>query len=297
MLELINTIVSSSKPLTYSIQFLICGSEELGLHGSHKFVDDLDLVGEAINLESLGSFRPFAFITHTKNSSNVVRAMSKVRGSIICTVFTDIYHTPLVKSYSDIDVYEKVGVAGLQGVFFGNPTYCHTVMGNSTRLVDIDYVGNILTDFIRRYQPESSKGKDAIGFGISPFTAVIEKNTYKIMVMTLVVPAIIPIVLTNKLLLIMKCFMKSISLIIFVFICYFAMAFVLYQFNTLSYANSYIINFMILCCYGISALFLAGFANITDNDRLVASTLIESIILLFASNFDISIIFFLGLIS
>ena len=295
MYGIAQSIVKSNCTLKQPIIFVFLGSEEMGLHGSQYFMQSHPhLKGNVLNLESLGTGRPFGLIWKARKSLSVVKAFAKTHGGLVATFFTDITHLNLLKSRSDIEIYDKYGLTGGQTVFFGNPSLYHTALDHGAKLQDIEYVGNLLTQFALSFESEENE-KDVVAFGFSPFVLIIDRSIYNILSYSISILAITTALLLKPPL---SSFLWISGIIFTISFWYLFLGSIINYVNPLSFASDIQFWFYIIVLSGVFVFLLMECydENPIFNSWKAAQLIIEGILLLLSVNFDISIIFILSII-
>lgn len=295
MYGIADSILKSNYPIKQPIVFIFLGSEEMGLHGSQLYMrDHPGQKGNVLNLESLGTGRPFGLIWKASKSSSVVKAFAKTHGALIATFFSDVTRLNLLKSRSDIEIYDKFGLSGAQTVFFGNPTLYHTALDQGPSIHDVEYAGELLTQFVLSFDGDENE-KDVVAFGFSPFVIIIDRSLYNTIAYSAAILAITTaLFLTNP-----------ISSFLWVFGCIFTVAFwyfftgALINFvNPLSFASDIPFWFNILIISGAFAFLILECYDDMPNLKLwkAVQLIIEAVLLALICNYDISVIFIISIV-
>jgi hypothetical protein len=285
---LLEIAISLPADFPVPITFVFLGSEEHGLHGSRFLMNGSHrLTGSVLNLESMGSGRPFALVTTVGLSSSIVRAFGRVPGALLATFFNDISSNPKFTSFSDLTVYEENGLSGGQAIFFGNPTTYHTMYDRELSLDDVRYAGEIVTSFIENYDGDL-QGTTAVGFGIAPFRVVLTKALLEQLAGGAAVIAIITGIIRSKTFI----FLGILHMFAF-FAVFAAIAAVLYCTNTFSYASHSLLFIALLKIFGV----LLAVALPRDRERTAFFHLFLNGLLIFAlRRLESSLIFMLATI-
>jgi len=164
------------------IYFLFDGSEEFGLQGAQVFADlhgDTDF--NYLNLEAMGSSRPFALLTKSSTNSRAIQsAYSKVKGAIGVTFINDLYNSGITDSGSACSIFDKANWTGAMSVFLGAGTHYHTKYDMIYNSLDLELAGNQLLQFLINYKP--SPNGNAASYGIAPFMVVMPNKALYVIV-------------------------------------------------------------------------------------------------------------------
>ena len=282
--------------LSVPVYFAFLGSEEHGLHGSRLLMknESTRIYGNVLNLEAMGSHMPLALVSKARKSRAVISAYAKVRGAILSTFFNDIATAPFFTSASDLLTYDEYGLHGAQLVFLGNPAVYHTEYDNDLDLEDIRMEGNVLQNFILNYSPLKEE-EDVIGFGISPFALVIERSLFKKIALTTSILAISVVIL----MFFSSCSCgRGLGISFFVLVSFAFLAVLVNKANTVSYARDRELCFGLLALFGCLLVLIVEIHDTNDNSDgiLCYHVLFYAVLLLATSNFDLGIVFLLGLI-
>ncbi|OHT08989.1 hypothetical protein TRFO_22224 [Tritrichomonas foetus] len=296
MVEVAESILKSEKTINNSIIFVFLGSEENGLHGSTHFMQThADLQNAyVLNLEALGSGRPFGLIWKANKSSSVIRAFSKTVGGIIATFFTDVKHFGLLKSRTDLEIYEKHGLTGAMSVYFGNPAVYHTLMDSKRSTKDIEYSGKILTDFLLNFNSDENE-TDVVAFGISPFVIIINRENYQYIAYSIALISISSVFLLKFH---TESYLRASGSIFGLCLGYLFFETFLHMVNPLSYASDISYWFVVLIFYGVCIFLILELYEIqpSTDSWIGIHIILDSLLLLMTANYDISILFILALI-
>lgn len=295
MFGIAKSILSSNRTLKQPIIFLFIGSEEMGLHGSQLFMQKHpELKGNVLNLESLGTGRPFGLIWKAKKSFSVVKSFSKTNGALVATFFTDITRFKLLKSRSDLEIYERYGLSGGQTVFFGNPTLYHTALDRGETFQDIEYVGNLLTQFAFSFESEENE-KDVVAFGFSPLVLIIDRSIYNIIAYSISILAITTVFFLRVPL---SSFLWTSGVLFGTLFWYIFYGSMVNYVNPLSFASDIPFWFYIIVLSGVFIFLLIECSDETPDFNSFKATqlILEAVFLSLAADFDISIIFILSII-
>lgn len=295
MLELVNQISKSDKSLNYNLNFLFIGGEEYGLEGADAYSKSFKMKGHVLNMEAIAAGRPLVMTTKAAKSTSVVRAWSKVKGAIGFTYFNDLAKTSLIKSTSDLRVYEKFGVTGAELVYTGNPSYYHTKFDLLQNRDDIKYHGNLLTNFLKNFEIYD-KEENEILVGVAPFNFCINlKGAQALLILMIIITVVTHVPFFNArdsftvLFVICSILLSLIPHFLFMFICW--------KCNPVSYGNiPTAAAVMIPLIYYTICGFVISFTNITENAVLLTRTILDIIFGLIVIKLDLCtlVIFWLG---
>lgn len=186
MLEMVSSISKEDFNYDYNIHFIFIGGEEFGMEGSKAYVKYHNISGHNLNLESIGSGRPFCLTTKAKKSSSVVKTWAKVKGVIGATFFNDVMGTGLVRSSSDLRIFEENNLSGAELVYIGNPAFYHTKYDVLLERDDVKYQGLVLMDFLHKFEIDDNE-KNQIILGFTPFILTFSYDDIKIINMALII--------------------------------------------------------------------------------------------------------------
>lgn len=167
VLEIAHYLSLEEYNYNFDIRLIIMGGEEHGLQGSYAYLNQTP-AGYLLNLESMGSSSPFIMPTKAPKSSSTIRALSKVKGTILTSFHNDLIGASFFTSSSDLRNFETKSVTGAELVFLGNPGHYHTKYDAITNrtIKDVYKGGNIVAGFIKNFEPEDDE--DQVGFGFCP---------------------------------------------------------------------------------------------------------------------------------
>ena len=281
--------------LSFPVHFVFLGSEEHGLHGSRLLMsnESTRISGNVLNLEAMGSHRPFALVSKARKSHAVMKAYSKVKGGIMASFFNDIATSPLFTSTSDIMIYDRHGVSGAQCVFLGNPAVYHTQYDSDLDIEDIRMQGNILQGVMLNYAPVQPED-DVIGFGICPLVVTVERHKFKrIALATSLVAVTMAMFFFSS----WNC-SRGLGITFFVLIVFAFLSAVVNKANTVSIARDQDFCFAVLAFLGCILVLMIEVHDGNDNgDGLLCYHILLYAVLLFVSrDLDVGIVFCLSLL-
>ncbi len=120
--------LAAQPPLSHPVWFFINDGEEGGLKGAEALVADprvLDSVGAVVNMEARGSGGPsLMFETSDHNAPMIAIYARQVTRPVTNSLYYTIYK--LLPNDTDLTVYKRVGLRGLNFAYVGNEVHYHT---------------------------------------------------------------------------------------------------------------------------------------------------------------------------
>ncbi len=166
----IASILMRETPLTRPVFLLFTDGEEAGLVGARGFVrfnEFADRVGIVINLEARGSSGGSLMFESSEGNSWLVKQMARgLERPVSSSAYVSIYRT--MPNSSDLTVFMKRGLSGLNFAFIGNPKHYHTPL-DTTGNLDLgslqhqgDHALAITRQLLRSEWTDPSSPEDAV---------------------------------------------------------------------------------------------------------------------------------------
>ncbi len=120
--------LAGQPPLSHPVWFFLNDGEEGGLKGAEALVADprtLASVGAVVNMEARGSGGPsLMFETSDRNAPMIALYARQVTRPVTNSLYYTIYK--LLPNDTDLTVYKRVGLRGLNFAYVGNEVHYHT---------------------------------------------------------------------------------------------------------------------------------------------------------------------------
>ncbi|HEX4959215.1 MAG TPA: M28 family peptidase [Thermoanaerobaculia bacterium] len=125
-------VLKTGPQLRNSVLILIDDGEEQGLLGARAFAEtspDADSVGAMVNLEARGTGGPsLMFETSGQDAWLIDAFASRAPRPFTSSLFSTVYHR--MPNDTDMTVFQRRGLPGLNFAFIDNPSYYHTPLDN-----------------------------------------------------------------------------------------------------------------------------------------------------------------------
>jgi len=297
MMELVNDILDGTKILKVPVLFLFVGTEEIGLQGSNLFLKLNVPFAAYLNVESLGPGLPMILLQKGNGTSETVRAWSTTPRVIVATMIDDLIKIGIVSSSSDSANFKAAGYSGAEALFIGNPTKYHTPKDSIGSPDHLQLLGDALYNFIYEYNI-SAKDLPASSIGVSPFVFSLPDRLRQYMSLYFSLMILVPIVF-----LVMRKELLSFIYLLLLYLLAFVLSllisigvsFLLYQYNSLSYAPNPFTSFILLSIVIlVPILFVFSFIPeyvLNKRNAHALSVVFLSVLCLLSRNLDSSILF------
>jgi hypothetical protein len=124
--------LKAGSPPRHSVLFLLEDGEEAGLLGASAFAEgspDMAQVGAVVNLEARGTAGPSLMFETSGDDRWMIEAYaSRAQRPFTTSLFSTIYQ--LMPNDTDLTVFKRRGIPGLNFAIIGNPSYYHTPLDN-----------------------------------------------------------------------------------------------------------------------------------------------------------------------
>lgn len=288
MLEVMETLCESSKPVRYPVMLMFDGVEELGLQGARLFLEKKVNITAFLNIESLGPGLPLIFAQKGNGTTSVINALKSVKGSIFTTITDDVTKLGFITSTSDAVLFRENGIPGGELLFSGNPTKYHTSKDSIGPSSHLQLLGDLLIGFLQNFDGNNLNDNMAAQ-GVYPFilTMSITQVESKWTPVIIAVIVIVGIYYTCQTLIsFILCFIASVA------VCG-SLGTLLFYFNSLSYATSVFKTFIMLGSLSILTFYFANsfLSNFEPEECSKLNLFINILLVILLQGFDSQLIF------
>lgn len=174
----------AGEPLDKDVIVLFSDGEEIGLLGARAFVNEHPWfydVAAVINHEARGSSGPALMFQSSDGAKRLVEAFGEAAPHPVSgSYFSDLYR--LLPYETDLTVFLRAAVPGLNFAFVGSPGNYHTALDEVDRLdpASLQHMGSTTLALVRRLSADSGAlepvAEDAIFFNLLPGTLTLHSR-------------------------------------------------------------------------------------------------------------------------